>query len=59
MCPVCLTSVALLALTATSTGGLAALITAKLRTGPMGNKTKSEIQVKGQKNETSRHRVSR
>ena len=60
MCPLCVTSMAVVAAGATSSGGLTALVVSKLLKEKKTNRSKNETERKGirnRTNETSENRV--
>lgn len=59
MCPVCMTTFALIASSGTSTGGFAALLIAKkLRANADAKKINPKTQPKGEENGTPENRVT-
>ena len=58
MCPACITTFALIASSATSTGGLTALVAKKLRAKTNVKKINPKIQTKGEENGKFENRVT-
>jgi hypothetical protein len=58
MCPACITTAALIAAGATTTGGLTALVVKKLRAKTGAKSIDSKTQTKGEQNETFENRIA-
>jgi len=58
MCPLCISTVALLATGGTSASGLAAVVVKKLRSKLDAKKIDPKIQIRGVQNESSNYRVT-
>ncbi len=59
MCPVCFTTAALIASSATSTGGLTALAIKRLCPKPVTKKINQKTELKGEENGTSENRITK